>query len=397
MFRRDSRNAPVTFHDVAACFTVQEWKLLHEWQQELYNNVMKEIHQALTSMGPLIAASVFSLAAKEKEELWPLDHVECERRQNSYHSPGLSSPFVDGCSKREAKSAECLMDHQTRESSPSASIDQVVVTSVVSLPIKEEDDFEPLEQQSPNGIESFILPTGESVTAAAFSVNLKPTDFQEELPAKRRIKANTSINRIREQEHFGEFTEKTPPPKDLVQINKTMKVHQNSKKEIKGKMQLLSRTNQNQGAEKMTHSAVHVSSPSDSISNKDYATVGLKDRFTEHDNHQRYLNNLPNQPDMEQKSARYYCNQCPKSFSAKKSVIRHQRTHTGERPFQCTECEKSFIQNGDLIRHQRSHSGERPYQCLECGKWFSLKGNLRNHQKMHDINSEKKPKMARFS
>ncbi|XP_069091251.1 neurotrophin receptor-interacting factor homolog isoform X2 [Pleurodeles waltl] len=387
--------APVTFHDVAACFSVQEWNLLHEWQQELYNNVMKEIHQALTAMGPLIAASVFSLTAKGKEELCSLDHVECERRQNTYQSPGLSSTFVDSCSKREAKSTECLMDNQTRESS--TDIEQVVVTSVVSLPVKQEDDVGPLEHQQPKGTESFILPTGEPVSASVFSVNLKTTDFQEEIANRGRIKDNASINRIREEEHFGKCTEQNQPQKDLLQINKTVKVFQRSKKEIKGRIQVFSRISQNLEKEKITQSDLHISNPSHSISNQSYITVGVKDRFSNCDTSQRYLNNLPNQPDMEQKRTRYYCNQCPKSFSAKKSVIRHQRTHTGEKPFQCTECEKSFIQNGDLIRHQRSHSGERPYQCTECGKWFSLKGNLRNHQKMHNINSERKPKIARFS
>uniref|UniRef100_A0A8C5MI91 KRAB domain-containing protein n=1 Tax=Leptobrachium leishanense TaxID=445787 RepID=A0A8C5MI91_9ANUR len=41
----------VTFHDVAACFSVEEWGSLEEWQKELYRNVMREIHTALRALG----------------------------------------------------------------------------------------------------------------------------------------------------------------------------------------------------------------------------------------------------------------------------------------------------------------------------------------------------------
>ncbi|XP_078532596.1 uncharacterized protein LOC144818754 isoform X2 [Lissotriton helveticus] len=78
----------VTFQDVAACFSEEEWKLLHEWQKELYKNVMKDIHQALVSLGPLIATSVFSLRAKEKEDIHSVSSQHSGRRQSDSNSPG---------------------------------------------------------------------------------------------------------------------------------------------------------------------------------------------------------------------------------------------------------------------------------------------------------------------
>ncbi|XP_069464084.1 zinc finger protein 282-like isoform X3 [Ambystoma mexicanum] len=76
---QDSDKAPVTFRDVAAYFSEEEWRLLHEWQKELYKNVMNDIQQALISLGPLVAASVFSLRGKEKADVYTTDHQESER------------------------------------------------------------------------------------------------------------------------------------------------------------------------------------------------------------------------------------------------------------------------------------------------------------------------------
>ncbi|KAJ1121727.1 hypothetical protein NDU88_000246 [Pleurodeles waltl] len=65
---QDSSKAPLTFCDVAAGFSDEEWTLLQRWQKELYHSVMKEIQQAFTSLGPLIANSVFSLRPNEQED-----------------------------------------------------------------------------------------------------------------------------------------------------------------------------------------------------------------------------------------------------------------------------------------------------------------------------------------
>ncbi|XP_078520435.1 uncharacterized protein LOC144785353 isoform X2 [Lissotriton helveticus] len=86
MPQQEIEKAPITFHDVADSFSEEEWNLLHEWQKDLYNTVMKEIHQAMLALGPLIANSVFSLRSKEKEEPCTMEREECEKRQNGNRS-----------------------------------------------------------------------------------------------------------------------------------------------------------------------------------------------------------------------------------------------------------------------------------------------------------------------
>ena len=46
----------------------------------------------------------------------------------------------------------------------------------------------------------------------------------------------------------------------------------------------------------------------------------------------------------------------------------------------CQICQKPFLRYSALKRHERVHTGERPYRCPICGKTFAQAGNLKIHQ-----------------
>ncbi|XP_078538518.1 uncharacterized protein LOC144823664 isoform X2 [Lissotriton helveticus] len=109
---RSSDQAPLTFCDIVSCFSEEEWRLLHHWQQDLYKNVMKEIQQAFNSLGPLIANSVFSLRANEKEGLCSVDHEDSKKKGRTNPSIGDVNEDSDVLLKKTRIDMEYLKNSQ---------------------------------------------------------------------------------------------------------------------------------------------------------------------------------------------------------------------------------------------------------------------------------------------
>ncbi|KXN68021.1 hypothetical protein CONCODRAFT_32953, partial [Conidiobolus coronatus NRRL 28638] len=50
----------------------------------------------------------------------------------------------------------------------------------------------------------------------------------------------------------------------------------------------------------------------------------------------------------------FKCNICLKAFNSKNSLTRHERIHTGLRPYSCTICNKNFGRKDILEGHKMS-------------------------------------------
>lgn len=81
----------------------------------------------------------------------------------------------------------------------------------------------------------------------------------------------------------------------------------------------------------------------------------------------------------ERHSMYHKCVYCSKRFSKPSQLQRHERIHTGEKPYQCTVCKKTFSQKGSLQLHLKTHDELRPFKCNQCPMRFGQKGNLRAH------------------
>lgn len=79
----------------------------------------------------------------------------------------------------------------------------------------------------------------------------------------------------------------------------------------------------------------------------------------------------------------YQCDVCKKTFAVPARLVRHYRTHTGERPFECEFCHKMFSVKENLQVHRRIHTKERPYKCDRCGRAFEHSGKLHRHMRIH--------------
>lgn len=76
------------------------------------------------------------------------------------------------------------------------------------------------------------------------------------------------------------------------------------------------------------------------------------------------------------------CKLCTAVFPNLRALKGHNRIHlsaAGSGPFRCNMCPYSIHDKAALIRHMRTHNGDRPYECAICNYAFTTKANCERH------------------
>ncbi|XP_049274519.1 zinc finger protein 436-like isoform X2 [Rhipicephalus sanguineus] len=99
------------------------------------------------------------------------------------------------------------------------------------------------------------------------------------------------------------------------------------------------------------------------------------------------LDNHRQDPHHERPEGKHRCSYCPYSSDNKSHTTRHERTHTGERPFTCTVCQKGFSRADRLERHMNIHTREMSMEHSKYGQYDKpeapQEAALAGHQSTH--------------
>ncbi|XP_078532573.1 uncharacterized protein LOC144818744 isoform X1 [Lissotriton helveticus] len=397
---QDSDKAPVTFHDVVACFSDDEWKLLHKWQKELYRNVMMEIHQALTSLGPLIASSIFSLRVQESDDVCPLDSPDPEKsnsinnltngadvnpevlcrvsRQETLHlkshkdtdgrakSDRLSTGFpfsnTNVCLRKDDQSTTGLVTSDdcvdVEDSSTDLSSGHSIITSVVSFSsIKEEENYL-MDAHELERRKNTTRSPGPNIVTRRMKEADSVKDAEVVTPCKaslRKIKENLPLN-----------TDLETDSRTLLSSESNTKVRGIENAPCKEDFSNLKHYNLYPGTTDIEMQG----------------TSNLNNYNVNQVDHPKF------QPNVVQNWRLHTFEDCEETFSGTGNISCTQRTQTTDRPQVHTDYKNSFALKQCQHEHQRAHSEDKnstagPYICTQCGKTFSIKGSLLRHQKAH--------------
>ena len=81
---------------------------------------------------------------------------------------------------------------------------------------------------------------------------------------------------------------------------------------------------------------------------------------------------------------KHECEVCKKMFLMKCDLTKHLQIHRNERAYKCNVCSKGFNKLQTMKEHIRLvHSGEKNYMCSICDIGFPLKHQLISHNRTH--------------
>ncbi|XP_069482307.1 zinc finger protein 182-like isoform X2 [Ambystoma mexicanum] len=415
----------ITFQDVAACFSEEEWKLLHEWQKELYKSVMNDIHQALVSLGPLIATSVFSLRAKEKEHLSSVDIQYDERRPSDHNSPSYQAGNPDTSDWINERDDTNIWDQ--REPDLRADINE---SSSDCYPAIRPDILHQIQQEElqcrdwpgSEGTENNGHPKGFQLRNAdicwskeeesnAFLISHSGAQAEHLSKPQRGsevisfiIKEEEEANCLDHQDVVNQERISSPTGARFVSRNKSNEeyVRCNEKKQCKAtsekakalfpqitengkksRIHLQSKRSPELTGERNIQLESGLNNPSNSNLHQEALRTQISDMYKEHETELHNAALLPCQPEMQQSWTPYTYVHRKQTYFQKGDSLKHHRTRSKHSLYQGVDGLNSYSGASYLTRHQKTSTRHRPYQCNVCEQSFSWKNNLIRHQTKH--------------
>ncbi|XP_078503076.1 uncharacterized protein LOC144761665 [Lissotriton helveticus] len=415
------QKVPVTFRDVTACFSEEEWNLLHVWQKELYKNVMNEIHQAMISLGPLIATSIFSLQPKENEDLYAVKPLESGRRHSIDHKtsnndgsfeisfginrekhtldPPDSGKRDRGCISSGQEERDQILNFGTglhmnqdfesssmekqcaedEEGTTGPNSDHVDIRPVVSFSIKEEDDPYNVIDDSSEREDSTGSPTRfpflNSELAEGFvdhyCVEEKDSNgrFNSGFPVTKHL---DSLHIKEEQETYciddSDRSESISSPK-LGSGIIIKSAERTSGQVLLGAMKSPLINNQDIISKSSTWSQCN-----EVLEGESTAQCESVFGYQSHSNSNPASTNIQTADKYKMSNINLANPNLPVHQSSAQSNCGTDRT---------ARFDINFSQCTGRFSDQTKHNGFRPYKCTKCEKSFSQKGTLSRHQKTH--------------